>query len=140
MSPSSGGVTKSRSRWQTAKPAARLGTCNRGGNQLTGVEALYADMGHFGRKAILRAWYGVVLPGLVLNYFGQGAHVIAHPADVANPFLTLAPEGPLRIGLVLLSVFAAIIASQALISGTYSLIRGRPTRLFPPAESAAHQP
>ena len=90
---------------------------------ITGVEALYADMGHFGRKAILRAWYGVVLPGLVLNYFGQGAHVIAHPADVTNPFLTLAPEGPMRIGLVLLSVAAAIIASQALISGTYSLIR-----------------
>lgn len=90
---------------------------------ITGVEALYADMGHFGRKAILRAWYGIVLPGLVLNYFGQGAHVVAHPTDVANPFLTLAPEGPLRIGLVVLSVFAAIIASQALISGTFSLIR-----------------
>ena len=90
---------------------------------ITGVEALYADMGHFGRRAILRAWYGVVLPGLTLNYFGQGAHVIAHPHDLDNPFLSLAPEGPLRIGLMVLSVFAAIIASQALISGTFSLIR-----------------
>lgn len=90
---------------------------------ITGVEALYADMGHFGRKAILRAWYLIVLPGLALNYFGQGAHVIAHPADMGNPFLSLAPEGPLRIGLVALSVLAAIIASQALISGTFSLIR-----------------
>lgn len=90
---------------------------------ITGVEALYADMGHFGRKAILRAWYGVVLPGLTLNYFGQGAHVIAHPHDMENPFLSLAPEGPLRIALMGLSVFAAIIASQALISGTFSLIR-----------------
>ena len=90
---------------------------------ITGVEALYADMGHFGRKAILCAWYFVVLPGLALNYFGQGAHVIAHPTDMDNPFLSLAPEGPLRIGLVALSVLAAIIASQALISGTFSLLR-----------------
>ena len=90
---------------------------------ITGVEALYADMGHFGRTAILRAWYGMVLPGLTLNYFGQGAHVMAHPHDLENPFLTLAPEGPVRIGLMVLSVFAAIIASQALISGTFSLIR-----------------
>ncbi len=90
---------------------------------ITGVEALYADMGHFGRQAILRAWYGLVLPGLTLNYFGQGAYVIAHPADTHNPFLSLAPEGVLRGGLLVLSLFAAIIASQALISGTYSLIR-----------------
>ncbi|MCF3648798.1 potassium transporter Kup [Synoicihabitans lomoniglobus] len=90
---------------------------------ITGVEALYADMGHFGREAILRAWYGLVLPGLTLNYFGQGAYVIAHPEHTANPFLALAPEGPLRGALMLLSVFAAIIASQALISGTFSLVR-----------------
>lgn len=90
---------------------------------ITGVEALYADMGHFGRKAILRAWYCLVLPGLTLNYFGQGAHVIAHPHDMENPFLSLAPEGPLRVALMGLSVAAAIIASQALISGTFSLIR-----------------
>ncbi len=90
---------------------------------ITGVEALYADMGHFGRPAILRAWYGLVLPGLTLNYFGQGAYVISHPTDLENPFLSLAPEGLLRGGLLMLSIFAAIIASQALISGTFSLIR-----------------
>ncbi len=90
---------------------------------ITGVEALYADMGHFGRQAILRAWYGLVLPGLTLNYFGQGAYVIAHPADTHNPFLSLAPEGFFRGALLVLSLLAAIIASQALISGTFSLIR-----------------
>jgi KUP system potassium uptake protein len=90
---------------------------------ITGVEALYADMGHFGRGAIKTGWYVIVLPGLTLNYFGQGANVIAHGGHVANPFLALAPEGPLRYGLLALSVLAAIIASQALISGAYSLIR-----------------
>mgnify|MGYP003676960771 CR=1 FL=1 len=90
---------------------------------ITGVEALYADMGHFGRQAILRAWYGLVLPGLTLNYFGQGAFVLAHPEQTENPFLALAPEGFFRGALLVLSVFAAIIASQALISGTFSLIR-----------------
>ncbi len=89
----------------------------------TGVEALYADMGHFGRKAIARAWYWVVLPGLVLNYFGQGAHALRYPEDIANPFFVLAPAGPARFGLVLLSIAATIIASQALISGTFSLTR-----------------
>ncbi|MBX3750391.1 MAG: KUP/HAK/KT family potassium transporter [Opitutaceae bacterium] len=90
---------------------------------ITGVEALYADMGHFGRKAIRRSWYGVVLPGLTLNYFGQGAYVLAHGGPVDNPFLSLAPEGILRYGLLALSIVAAIIASQALISGAFSLIR-----------------
>ncbi len=90
---------------------------------ITGVEALYADMGHFGRKAILRAWYGLVLPGLTLNYFGQGAFVLAHPDQTGNPFLALAPEGFFRGALLVLSLFAAVIASQALISGTFSLIR-----------------
>ncbi len=90
---------------------------------ITGVEALFADMGHFGRPAILRAWYGLVLPGLALNYFGQGAHVLANPGDISNPFLSLAPEGAARAGLMVLSIFAAVIASQAFISGTFSLIR-----------------
>lgn len=90
---------------------------------ITGVEALYADMGHFGRKAIRFSWYGVVLPGLTLNYFGQGAYVLSHDGPVDNPFLSLAPEGVLRYGLLALSIVAAIIASQALISGAYSLIR-----------------
>jgi KUP system potassium uptake protein len=90
---------------------------------ITGVEAIYADMGHFGRRAIALAWYGVALPGLTLNYFGQGAHLLANPGAFANPFLALAPDGPIRFFLLLLSVFAAIIASQAMISGTFSLIR-----------------
>ena len=97
---------------------------------VTGAEALYADMGHFGRRYIAGAWYFVAFPGLVLNYFGQGAYVIEHPEIYAdgpkgdlNPFFALAPEGPLRLGLVLLSIAAAIIASQALISGVFSLTR-----------------
>lgn len=90
---------------------------------ITGVEALYADMGHFGRSAIRLTWYGVVLPGLLLNYFGQGAHALAHPEDVPNLFFSLAPEGLPRLLLVLLSILATVIASQALISGAYSLTR-----------------
>lgn len=90
---------------------------------VTGVEAIFADMGHFGRKAIQRAWYLVAMPGLVLNYFGQGAYVLSHPEGIANPFLGVAPAGVLRVGLMILSVLAAIIASQAMISGTFSLIR-----------------
>jgi KUP system potassium uptake protein len=89
----------------------------------TGVEALYADMGHFGRRWITWAWYGLVLPGLTFNYFGQGAYVISHPHDTENPFLALAPEGAPRLLLMVLSMVAAIIASQALISGTFSLVR-----------------
>ncbi|WP_414665031.1 potassium transporter Kup [Horticoccus sp. 23ND18S-11] len=89
----------------------------------TGVEALYADMGHFGRRAIVTAWYAVVLPGLVLNYFGQGAYFLSGRSSYDNPFLAIAPEGPIRYGLLALSVLAAIIASQALISGAFSLIR-----------------
>ncbi len=90
---------------------------------ITGAEALYADMGHFGRKAITRAWLFLVWPGLLLNYFGQGAYVLANPADTTNPFFALAPDGPARIGLVVLSIVAAVIASQALITGTFSLTR-----------------
>jgi KUP system potassium uptake protein len=89
----------------------------------TGVEALYADMGHFGRRVIVRAWYGVVLPGLTLNYFGQGAYFLSGRSSAENPFLAIAPEGPLRYGLLVLSVLAAVIASQALISGAFSLFR-----------------
>jgi KUP system potassium uptake protein len=90
---------------------------------ITGAEALYADMGHFGRKAISRAWYLVTFPGLALSYFGQGAFVLSHPTSDANPFFALAGDGPLRYALILLSTVAAIIASQALISGTFSLTR-----------------
>jgi KUP system potassium uptake protein len=90
---------------------------------ITGAEALYADMGHFGRKAITRAWYFVAFPGLALCYFGQGAYVLTHPGTRTNPFFALAGDGPLRYVLLGLSAVAAIIASQALISGTYSLTR-----------------
>lgn len=90
---------------------------------VTGAEALYADMGHFGRRAIALAWYGAAFPGLVLNYFGQGAFLLSHPGSAANPFFAMAPPGIARAGLTGLSIVAAIIASQALISGAYSLSR-----------------
>ena len=85
----------------------------------TGGEALFADMGHFGRTPIRRAWYALVLPSLVLNYMGQGALLLHNPA--ANPFFDLVPDGVLTWGLVLIATCAAIIASQALITGVYSL-------------------
>ncbi len=90
---------------------------------ITGAEALYADMGHFGRKYIALAWYGVAFPGLALNYFGQGAYILAHPAATDNPFFAMAPAGAGRALLTGLSIGAAVIASQALISGAYSLTR-----------------
>jgi len=91
---------------------------------ITGAEALYADMGHFGRRYISQAWTFFVCPGLLLNYFGQGAHAIAHPEETnTNPFFALAPPGPAQLALVVLSIVAGIIASQALITGTYSLTR-----------------
>ncbi len=90
---------------------------------ITGAEALYADMGHFGRKFIAVGWYGAAFPGLVLNYFGQGAYILAHPGTTDNPFFFMAPSGAPRVLLTCLSVVAAIIASQALISGAYSLTR-----------------
>jgi KUP system potassium uptake protein len=86
---------------------------------LTGAEALYADMGHFGKKPIRIAWFGLVMPSLVLNYFGQGALVIAHPESASNPFFLMAPEWAL-IPLVVLATAATVIASQALITGAYS--------------------
>ncbi len=86
----------------------------------TGGEALYADMGHFGAKPIRRAWFGLVLPALLINYFGQGALLIETPAAVTNPFYNLAPKWAL-LPLVGLATAAAVIASQALISGVYSL-------------------
>lgn len=88
---------------------------------VTGAEALYADMGHFGRRYIVIAWYGLACPGLLLNYFGQGAWAINNPLNPENPFFALAPSGPVQLGLVILSICAAVIASQALISGTFSL-------------------
>ena len=91
---------------------------------VTGAEALYADLGHFGRKAISRAWLFAAFPGLILSYFGQGAYVLRHgSAEGGNPFFEMAPAGPLRYFLLGLSVLASIIASQALISGVFSLSR-----------------
>jgi len=90
---------------------------------ITGAEALYADMGHFGRKYIAAAWYFIAFPGLILCYFGQGAYAIANPDFRDNPFFALAPAGIGQIVLIFLSIAATIIASQALISGTYSLTR-----------------
>jgi KUP system potassium uptake protein len=90
---------------------------------ITGAEALYADMGHFGRKYIAAAWYGAALPGLLCCYFGQGAYSIANVDFHDNPFFALAPAGVGQAVLIALSIAATIIASQALISGTYSLTR-----------------
>jgi len=89
---------------------------------VTGGEALYADLGHFGRKPIQCAWLGFVLPSLVINYFGQGALVLAAPAAIENPFYRLMPE-PLLLPMVVLATAATVIASQAVITGAYSLVR-----------------
>ncbi len=87
---------------------------------LTGAEALYADMGHFGKKPIQTAWFYLVLPALVLNYFGQGALLITNPKAIENPFYLLAPHWALY-PMVLISTVATIIASQAVISGAFSM-------------------
>jgi KUP system potassium uptake protein len=89
---------------------------------VTGAEALYADMGHFGAHPIRLTWMFFVLPCLVLNYFGQGALTIADPAAVQNPFFLMAPES-IRLPLVILATLATVIASQAVISGAYSISR-----------------
>ena len=88
---------------------------------VTGGEALYADMGHFGARPIRLAWWALVMPSLVINYFGQGAMLLAHPETIANPFFSQVPHGLLTYALVALSAAASVIASQALISGAYSL-------------------
>jgi KUP system potassium uptake protein len=87
---------------------------------VTGAEALYADMGHFGKRAIRIAWFALVLPALALNYFGQGALLLSNPAAAQNPFYLLAPGWALY-PLVILATAATVIASQALISGAFSL-------------------
>jgi KUP system potassium uptake protein len=87
---------------------------------VTGAEALYADMGHFGKRPIRVAWFSLVLPALLLNYIGQGALLLRDPTAVSNPFYILAPRAIL-LPLVVLATIAAVIASQALISGAFSL-------------------
>ena len=89
---------------------------------VTGAEALYADMGHFGRLPIRLAWFGFVLPSLIINYFGQGALILAKPESIKNPFYLLAPEWAL-FPLILLATLAAVIASQAVITGAFSVSR-----------------
>ncbi len=89
---------------------------------VTGGEALYADMGHFGKKPIRVAWFAVVMPSLTLNYFGQGALLLDNPEAVANPFFIMAPEW-LLLPLVCLATAATVIASQALISGAFSVTK-----------------
>ncbi|AYQ28005.1 MULTISPECIES: potassium transporter Kup [unclassified Polaromonas] len=89
---------------------------------VTGAEALYADLGHFGKKPIRLAWFSVVMPSLVLNYFGQGALLIGNPAAVKNPFYLMAPEWAL-LPLVCLATLATVIASQALITGAFSVTK-----------------
>ncbi|HMA32048.1 MAG TPA: potassium transporter Kup [Casimicrobiaceae bacterium] len=87
---------------------------------VTGAEALYADMGHFGKRAIRLAWFCVAAPGLILNYFGQGALLIVHPEAIANPFYLAFPQWALY-PMVVLATAATVIASQATISGAYSM-------------------
>jgi len=89
---------------------------------VTGSEALYADLGHFGRKPIQAAWLFLVLPALLINYFGQGALVLAHPQAISDPFYRLVPESML-LPMVVLATAATVIASQAVITGAYSLTR-----------------
>ena len=89
---------------------------------VTGGEALYADMGHFGKKPIRLAWFGIVMPCLTLNYFGQGALLLNEPKAVENPFFNMAPDWAL-IPLVVLATAATVIASQALITGAFSVTK-----------------
>jgi KUP system potassium uptake protein len=105
---------------------------------ITGGEALYADMGHFGPRPIRVAWYGPVLPALVLNYFGQGAILLADPSAAANPFYALVPAGPATYALVALAAAATVIASQALISGAFSLTHQAVQLGFLPRVTIAH--
>ena len=105
---------------------------------VTGGEALYADMGHFGKRPIRIAWFTIALPGLLLNYFGQGALLMSSPpGSISNPFFAMV-EGPLAIPMIVLATFAAIIASQALISGVFSLTRQAMQLGFWPRVTVVH--
>jgi KUP system potassium uptake protein len=104
---------------------------------VTGAEALYADMGHFGKRPIRMAWFGLVLPALLLNYFGQGALILTQPASIENPFYYLAPRA-LLYPLILLAAVAAVIASQALISGAFSLTQSSVQLGYSPRVNIVH--
>ena len=104
---------------------------------LTGAEALYADMGHFGRKPIRRAWFYFVFPALLLNYLGQGALLLNDPKSASNPFYRMVPEWA-ALPLVALATLAAVIASQAVISGAFSLTRQAMQLGFLPRMKTVH--
>ena len=104
---------------------------------VTGAEALYADMGHFGKKPVRIGWFGLVAPALTLNYFGQGALLMAEPAAAANPFYMLVPEWALY-PMVALATMATVIASQAVISGAYSITRQAVQLGFLPRVTVVH--
>lgn len=104
---------------------------------VTGAEALYADMGHFGRTPIRLVWFALVLPALLLNYFGQGALVLRVPEAVQNPFYLLAPRS-LLYPLVALATLATVVASQALISGAFSLTQECVQLHYSPRVSIVH--
>jgi KUP system potassium uptake protein len=104
---------------------------------VTGAEALYADLGHFGARPIRLAWLGLVFPALVLNYFGQGALVLRRPDAAASPFYLLAPEW-FRSPLLLIATLAAIVASQALISGAFSLTQQAIQLRYAPRMAIVH--
>ena len=105
---------------------------------VTGGEALYADMGHFGTRPIRFDWFTIVLPSLLLNYFGQGALLLENPAAAENPFYLLAPSWAIY-PMVVLAVAAAAIAAQAVISGAYSLTHaGRAAGLLSAHEDRSH--
>ena len=104
---------------------------------ITGTEALYADMGHFGRPAITRAWFWVVFPALIVNYLGQGSLILNSPSAIANPFFLLLPSWS-QIPMVILSTIATVIASQAVISGAFSVANQAMRRGFLPRLTIRH--
>jgi KUP system potassium uptake protein len=104
---------------------------------ITGAEALYADMGHFGLKPIRFAWFGFVFPALLLNYFGQGALLISNPTAIENPFYLLAPDWAMY-PMLILSTLATVIASQAVISGAFSVTRQAITLGYCPRMNIRH--
>ncbi|HEY0197086.1 MAG TPA: potassium transporter Kup [Rhodanobacter sp.] len=104
---------------------------------LTGAEALYADMGHFGKKPIRLAWFFFVLPALLLNYFGQGALLLGNPAAISSPFYLMVPPS-LLYPMIVLSACAAVIASQAVISGAFSMTREAMSLGYSPRMAVVH--
>lgn len=104
---------------------------------ITGAEALYADMGHFGKLPIRLGWIGLIFPSLMLNYFGQGAYIIAHPEGIANPFYMMAPDWALW-PLLILATLATIIASQAVITGAFSVTKQAVQLGYLPRMSIVH--